>query len=432
MAIAASNPFSVVIRVPAASSTPTVQDERDTYTLWGWTWNEATANPAYNSAASSEKIGTVCDVHGDTEGDDVWSNLQAYNRRTSGNNGYFERAQAWRNYYVNNFEGSADYNNDASGFGYDHFYGWGLVEYATQFSDSAALAEVVRISDALHAHWSHREGGTSWPTPGTFPMSYYALRWSARPLHVAVAVADATGNANAIELRDHLIDAWVASPDWDANAGMYWIAETEFQSGGFESAPYNMDYTVGDRAQCSWHIGILADAFYVAWLSPNVTQARKAALRAKLIAMATWARRDGLDPTYRYSGSMLGIYGSSGLGWHKDGPDFHNPVTSWNGVWTTALVNLLVMGYKFTGDSTFLFGVASNGHYPAQYVFNRGTKNIYGSPFDRECADNVCAHFQDTKFETAGGVPQPSFTYNKGEFQYTYLIFENGGAPTVL
>jgi hypothetical protein len=97
-------------------------------------------------------------------------------------------------------------------------------------------------------------------------------------------------------------------------------------------------------------------------------------------------------------------------------------------VYTTSIVNLLVMGYKFTGDTTFLSGPASNGHYPAQYCFNRGTKSIYGSLTQREVADNVVGHFVDTKFDTSTG--SVYLGYNKGELQYTYLIFENGGAPT--
>jgi hypothetical protein len=187
-----------------------------------------------------------------------------------------------------------------------------------------------------------------------------------------------------------------------------------------------LSYAAGDRAVSSFHIGQLAEAFFAAWLSPNATPARKTALRSKIVAMATWMRANGLDPTYRYCSSTLGIKGSGGAWWSYS----LNPnVTFWDGVYTTSLVNLLVMGYKFTGDSTFLSGPASDGHYPAQYCFSRGTKSVYGST-TQQVPDNVVGHFVDTTFDSS--TENVYLAYNKGELQYTYLLFENGGAPTVL
>ena len=43
--------------------------------------------------------------------------------------------------------------------------------------------------------------------------------------------------------------------------------------------------------------------------------------------------------------------------------------------------------------------------------------------------ENVVYHYVDTRFDTSTG---SQYLYNnKGELQYTYLIFENGGVPTV-
>lgn len=401
---------------------PSVQDERDTYTLWGWTWTESTANPAYNSAPGYTI--TAPDIHGDTEGDDVWDYLHAYLRRTSGHNGYLERAQAWRNYYVNIFEGSAEKANDVS-FLYDHFYGWGLREYATAFGDSGAASEALTICNTLHDWWAAggRSGGGNWPVAGTFTMATYGHRGPARNLRTAVVVADATGNANAIELRDRLIDLWLQSPDWDATAGMYWVGSD--QTATYQGAP--ISYAAGDRAVSSFHIGLVAQAFYLAWLSPNVTAARKTALRSKIIAMADYMLQFGLDPTYRYSSTSLGKLGAGGHWWNYSVGG--EPVTSWDGFYTTSLVNLLVMAYKFTGVSNYLNGTPANNNYPAKYCFNRGTKAIFGSTSSREVADDVAGHFVDTKFDTS---TSSVYLYNnKGEFQYTHMIFENGGAPSV-
>jgi hypothetical protein len=188
-----------------------------------------------------------------------------------------------------------------------------------------------------------------------------------------------------------------------------------------------LSFAAGDRAVSSFHIGQLAEAFYAAWLSPNVTAQRKTALRSKIVAMATWMRANGLDPTYRYCSNELGIRGSGGAWWNYS---LTQPVTSWDGVYTISIVNLLVMAYKFTGDRNFLDATPANNLYPAKYCFERGTKNIFGSTTLREAPDGVVAHFVDTRFDTSTG---SAYLYNnKGELQYTYLIFENGGLPALL
>ena len=104
--------------------------------------------------------------------------------------------------------------------------------------------------------------------------------------------------------------------------------------------------------------------------------------------------------------------------------DFANatPVTFWDPVYTTSFVNTLVWGYKLTGDQQLLDS--------AKTFFNRGTKGIYGSPTQREAGDNEVGHFTDTKFDTSW--ENLFLNYNKGELQYTYVIFENDGSPTVL
>jgi hypothetical protein len=406
---------------------PTVQDERNTYTRWGWTWVEATANPAYDSAPGY--LITSPDIHGDTEGDDVWAYLQAYNRRTTGRNGYKQRADAWRNYYVGLFEGSPEQANDKS-FLFDHFYGWGLQQYATQFADAGAATEALRICTTLHDWWAAggRDGpGRTWPVAGSFDMAHYGHRGPARNLHMAAVMADATGDAKAITLRDRLIDLWLQSPDWQDlpnGMGMYWVSADQLV---FYNLVPPLSFAAGDRAVSSFHIGQLAEAFYAAWLSPNVTAQRKTALRSKIVAMATWMRANGLDPTYRYCSNELGIRGSGGAWWNYS---LTQPVTSWDGVYTISIVNLLVMAYKFTGDRNFLDATPANNLYPAKYCFERGTKNIFGSTTLREAPDGVVAHFVDTRFDTSTG---SAYLYNnKGELQYTYLIFENGGLPALL
>jgi len=443
MAIAASNPFSVRIRVPSTSSMPTVQDEKDTYTSWGWTWTEGTANPTFNSDTGPASISfDSTGLHNDTEGDDLWANLQAYNRRASGNAGYLERVQKWASYYKNTLLASNEWADEISANrGYDHVYGWGIQEYADLNNDAAAAAIAIAITDELHsgqAHaWSTRISG-GWPVAGVYPMCAFGGRYGGRNLKTAVAVADATGNANAVELRNRLIDLWTNSPDWDetksgspAAGGMYWMGSEQLGFAGLTAAPYNMVYANGDRAISTFHIGIITDALIAAWQSPTVTQTRKTAIRDKLIKMALFIRTYGLDPTHLYAGAYIGIHGSTKVAWHNYSSEFQT-VTSWDQVYTAALVNLLVMGYKFTGDRDYLDGTAVTtwpGIYPAKYVLNRYSKAQWGHPTNRAFGDTVVGHFQDTELDSSS--ERKFFGWNKGEFQYTYLIFENGGAPTV-
>lgn len=428
MAKAASSPFSVAIRVPATSSTPTVQDERDTYTLWGWTWTEATANPVYSSAPGYN-IPANEDIHGNPEGDDLWAYLQAYTRRNSHANyaGYKARADAWRNYWVNSpqFVGELDPRC--------HICLWGLVEYAQTYSDTAALSAAVSIAKTqLYNRYITYGPGPGWPVPGSFHTGQYGHRGNGRNLKDAVVVADASGDANIIELRDRLIDLFLQDPGWDATNGMHWASEYNMQDGGgpgagLEASPYNLDYTSGDRHVSPFHLATVTDAYWAAWNSPNVSAATKAIFRDRIIRIATWVNANGVNWTYQYAGNFMGIYGAGGS-WHDYA--LVTPVTSWQGVYTIPLVNMQVMAYKFTGDRKFLDATPASGKYPAKFCFNRGTKALYGEVSARECADDVAGHFQDTQFDSSTG--NRYLDHNKGEFQYTYLVFENGGVPTVL
>jgi len=257
-------------------------------------------------------------------------------------------------------------------------------------------------------------------------MAYWGHRYHARNLKNAVVVADATSNANIIVLRDKLLDLWIQSSDWDETRGMYWIGQESFVGAGFEDPPYNLSYAAGDRFIAPLHVATLADAFYTAWLSPNVSAGRKASVRDKIIKMATWLNANGVEWSYGYSSSFIGMYGAGGS-WRSYA--FQDPVTFWDGVHTNSLVNIQVMAYKFTGNHDFLDATAADGLYPAKYCFNRGTKGLYGEPTARECADNVAGHFQDTVFDSS--MFNRYLKFNKGELQTTYLIFENGGAPIV-
>lgn len=385
---------------------PSLDDERNTYKAWGWTW---TADKEPNFPDDSTYYVTHPDVHGDTEGDDLWTYLMMYRR--TGQKGYWDRAQAWARYFKEEYRTSAEFDFDR-GYLLDHLYGWGLVAWYEDTGDAAALAEAENIAAEVETYWNQLDStGNPKFVPGRYAMSEYGLRQGARHLLLAVRVAEATGKPRWINLRDKLIDLWLQSPDWDATRGMYFTGswytnedvapDTNCKYSGDASCPYQQ----GARIVPSFHIGILTEAFDQAYRTTGRT-----ALRDRMVAMAQFVDKYGLDETYQYTGKTFGIV--DGKPWHSYSAA--SPVTFWDPVYTTSLVNTLVRGYRYTGNRYY--------YDRAKYFFNRGTKGVYGSPTARSAGDTEVDHFIDTKFASSTGFFY--LDYNKGELQYTYLIFK--------
>lgn len=391
----------------SALTMPSLADERSTYTKWGWTWTASQEPGAVTEPIANYFVSNI-DIHGDLEGDDLWTYLMMYRR--TGNAVYLNRAQAWLRYYKDEYRNSSDFAYD-EGFLHDHMFGWGLVAWyehscLTSTCDMAALAEAENLAAVVESYWSTRVNN-NWPTPGQFTMAYYSLRQGARHLLLATRVAEATGKARWITLRDRLLALWLQSPDWDAR-GMYFHGDYETDRILSENG-VNSTHAAGARVVSSFQIGVLAEAFWHAYRTIS-DSATRTALRGRLIPMAQFIDQYGLDPSCQYTASAYGFV--NGQLWHK-----YSCGGFWDPVYTTAMVNTLVMGYKLTNDTHF--------YDRAKHFFNRGTKGIYGSSTARQAPDNRVGHFIDTTFATS--TANRYLEYNKGELQYTYLIFENGG-----
>ncbi|MFZ5469619.1 MAG: hypothetical protein ACOZIN_09295 [Myxococcota bacterium] len=386
--------------LPGGLSMPSVEDERDAYTLWGWTWTlsqlpSVAAQPTYTVSAP--------DIHSDTEGDDLWSYVMMYRR--SSQPGYLDRANAWARYFRDDYRqcipsGGSNYCYDRDNYISDHQYGWGLVAMYEFTGDAVYLA----AAEAIAGDVETRVNGI---TPGQTRVSYWGMRKWARHLLLATRVAEAKPSTRWTAMRDRLIDAWMMSPDWDAR-GMYFNSQESIDLSSGAGT-----YASGRRAQSTFQIGIAAEALYQAFRTTGRTD-----VKDRLVAMARYVDQNGLDATYQYAGSSFGYQGSAS--WHNYSAN--GTPTFWDPVYTTSLVNTLVLGYKLTGETTLF--------ERAKYFFNRGTKGVYGSPTQRAADDSTVHHFVDSTFDSSSG----SFylAYNKGELQYTYLLFENGGRPTVL
>jgi hypothetical protein len=383
---------------------PSLEDEKATYRTWGWTWSP---DQEPNFPGDPSYYVQDPDIHGDTEGDDLWTYLHMYRR--TGEKGYFDRAAAWARYFKEDYrtcvgEGYADFCYDLDAFGADHLWGWGLVDWYLFTGDLQALEEAERLAEVVEA--LHGPNTTF----GCYVVDAcleYGPRGAARHLLLVTRVAEVTREARWIALRDKILDRILTAPEWDEELGMYFVGEWSTDSWLWEGA-----YASGARIQSSFQVGWLSEALYRAYLATGREE-----IRERLVSMARFVAAYGLDPQYQYTGSAFGVV--NGQVWHDYSSQ--QPVTFWDPVYTTSLVNTLVLGYKYSGDPQLLGA--------AKTFFNRGTKGIYGEPTARRAGDNEVSHFIDTEFASAHG-----YFYldnNKGELQYTYLIFENGGDPTV-
>lgn len=378
---------------------PSLQDERNTYTAWGWTWSVSKEPGAVTEPTQNYYVGASdVDVRNDPEADDLWNYLMMYRR--SGNVVYLNRAQAWLRYYKQDYVTDV-VNDDAVN---NHLFGWGLIAwYEHTCAQGSCDTEALNVAEQIGAL---AESAWSGAVPGQTSMANYGARRAGRPLLLATRLADVTKKQRWISLRDHLISLWIQSPDWDAR-GFYEIGPEDTNTVAGSGA-----YAAGYRVQSAFQIGILSEAFDHAYRSTGNN-----VLRDRIVAMANYAEQYGIDPVYKYTGSYIG-FTPAGTAWHNYFASCGNSCTFSDPSYTTSLVNTLVRGYIYTGQSRYL--------ERAKEFFNRGTKTSYGK-IQPEVSDNVVHHFIDTLFSS----DKFFLAYNKGELQYTYLIFENGGLPTV-
>jgi hypothetical protein len=291
----------------------------------------------------------------------------------------------------------ASYCYDIDAFGGDHTYGWGLVAWASAKNDPAALTAAATIAAKVEALWAP---GSSY---GCFPSSgclHYGPRGAARHLLLATRMADATGAASWIQLRDKIVATILASPMWDEQQGMYFGGDWQTDAVVGQGA-----YAAGTRIQSAFQLGLLSEAMSQAYRATENPE-----LRRRLVAMAGFVEKHGLDPTYQYTSSWFGV--KNGATWQSYNSG--GPVTFWDPVYTTSLVNVLVRAYQYTCES----------HYfeSAKKFFLRGNGSVYGSPTDRAVPDGVVHHFVDSRFASSTG--NFYFDNNKGELLYTYALFD--------
>lgn len=364
-----------------------------------WTASDKTTTFGANPGPLSH--GNITD---DSEADDLWNHYQAYKR--TGNPIYLQWAQRWRDYFVNTY-----YNQWAGGDGQEHTYGQGLVLWGVERNDSAALAAAAQICTRIESMVSGISTGDA--------MSYYGGRLRGRWLIVAAYYSWANPITRWVTLRNRLIDLWMASPDWQDTsnsniaAGGHYFVSSEMHS----LFPEFGSYGAGFRVNSAFMYALISEAFWRVYLLTARTD-----VRTRLIAMARFINHYCAHPTHVNSMSG-GWWGHANGGYHyarHNSAGHTNPNTApADPSYQTSHVNSMVIGYKLSGDTALLAN--------AKAQFRKGTQyDDLGGPGGTKQPDNLVHHYIDTR-DNSGGY----FAYNKGELQYNYLIFENGGVPTV-
>lgn len=414
----------------------TLQNEKDFYTSQGWSWNPV-IEPNYPVDNAYDVTPLSIDIHGDPEGDDLWMYLMMYERTSQA--GFLSRATAWKDYWLATTSSDPLYGNDLA-FGAEHLCGWGLLAWYNRSinlgsADTPVLNKAIQIAEDIAYKYGPNTDFNAALTHGGLS---YGLRMPGRHVLLLERLVEVAGNISlhndnstgtvAVQtLLDSIIDRILASAHWNSVYGMFFIGN------GDGTANANAAYASGVRTTPSYQCPNFVDGLYRYYLankgSANSTMITRCAdIRSKLISIAHFVYTYGLDPTYQYTSSWYGVNINDGTSWQEYNAG--GAVNEWDTNYTASLVLPLVIGYKLSGTAAWLA--------QAKYVYGRHNGAIGDfSPtgaFDPNNRHTLLHHFVDTCANSS--LNQNSYTaqfmeYEKGELQKTYMLFENGGAPTV-
>ncbi len=403
---------------------PSQTDEQNTYTnVLGWAWTTGDKTPEHASTAPTI---SVSNIHGDTEGDDFWAHYQQYRRTEQGNATSLSWSNAWRTWFTGTYYTQLT-TTDGPDFNYDHIYSSGAAAYGHFENNAACKTLVENLATLIETKTA------SWPqagTPGEY--FYWGLRQYGRWLQVACNQAQLNPIPRWTNLLDKVINNLMLSTDWEDKTnspirfgGMYFTSG--FAGPYTDSGITEAQYAAGRRGQSSFSTSILVEGFWRAWLITGRTDVKN-----RLIEMAKFAYYYAHNPSFvnvmcgSYYGHDKGGYWTSHPGGAHTNPNTSPTDCSYD----TSQVNTLVFGYKLTGHKGMLRRAHIHLRKGTQYTdsgYNPNPGSVYG---ETKKPDNEVDHFLDTQVDTSSGSVQ--FGFNKGELQYAYQVFENGGVPALI
>ena len=360
----------VPLQATSLSRYSTLEDEKAAYRLWGWKWtaDQEPSGPPNPPGTYVSSLGPEQDVHGDFEADDLWQNLLMFKR--TDNPVYRQMAANWAEYYINYYESDLNSGgNPDSAYGYDHLFGFGLIDWFEESGDQRALATAIRLGNISLAHYR----------------SSNSLRLDARHLLLATRLWEKTGEArwraHMDRIRNDLFNMWPVA----------------------EQTPNAYDPVRGvwmlDREEPGLHV--TANAVHLGWLNRalaryyEATGSTDTAVRDRLIAMTRFVQQYGLNPADGQSGSYIAF-------------DTGSPVysSSTGNVATTYWIDTLVRGYRLTGDRALLVR--------AKLHWQNGTNAPAG---------------QVGRFVNRSWLSNTPFYRFNGELSYVHLLFYDDVHP---
>jgi hypothetical protein len=421
---------------------PSLQDERNYYTNVGWTRpNVATDEVTdFASAPGPTDLTATRNVHDLFENDDLWTWYQQQRRGYAGAHPSAAKVTTWTDAWLTYFKGPyithlANTGNDEFQLGdYDHLFVQGLILKYHLEGDTAALTAAETIADFGIDEWTIGHDDVT-PPPLTDPIY---TRAQARWLICWTYLAEATGSAKWIFWRDRMINSYMGTTNWEqaptnglVQGGHYFVPRSV--AGGNNSNGSVADYDAGRRFNSAFYYGEHAEGLWRAYLATG-----RADIRARLIQMARFVQYYAHNPADTVAGGPFtgSWYGHQNGGYYHREPDSTDvgTVAVPTATYDVSAVNVLVFGYKLTGDVALL--------NRAKVHFRQGTRWAEGQPqlsnpsgatpvansLPLVGATEVNA-FIDTRRQ-----PSTLFLYNwnKGQLKHCYQLFENGGSPTLL
>ncbi|GEM_PF-2442411 len=392
----------------------TLEDEKNTYRKWGWTWT-ANKEPSIPLAAPHTVSLPSMDTHGTSEADDSWENNMMFIR--TGLYGYFARAREWAQYFkyeypfrTDNFSYAWDSSYEqlhpyhrpliASAFTLEdkaylgqsrtgkvdvswdgaHVYGWGMLDWYLLTGDSDVLQAATDVGESVERLHEIRTNSSG----------FAEVRVVARKLMFAERLWEITGDQRWKTLTDNIMQLILGCTCWSEEWGVYGGATP---SGNRRIVPPGFMTTV------------LNDAMYrYDQLFPNTE------VRRRLIKMADFVKNYGLHPKWGMASYYMTLDDPSpGQINYAEWTDQTEPTI--NNGHTYGLVDILVRGYRLTGNQEYLNA--------AKVFWERGSKGQYGQLASfRNAGPNQVGHFADY-------LPDGYSAYFplNGEYLYVDLLF---------
>ena len=418
---------------------PSLQDERDLYTALSWTRPNSPTDESFDFIDPGAI--TETDVHDDSEADDLWT------WDTQVRRGYPDAIAAtyrsrWLTYFkdgtyradlIADDANRGDITPATSADPFCHGYGNGLITIGYLDNDATALTEAETIADVglLNLFGSTSSPGSSGTVGGRtvtalsssgHNMGVGGGRQMARIGQLIANLAYATGKKKWMDWLDAITDAYLgAATWWDTTDGLGIVAGGAYFCDRDWMAVNGQQgtsaYDSGARSNSIYQYGMHAEFLWRAWL---IT--KRSDVKDRIIAFARFMEHYGHNPANTGSGgpfcsSYMGITAGGGY-WHRDVPGGAN--------YDISIVNLLVWGYKLTGDTDLLDRAKVHFRQATRWREGEPGANVNPTPY---VGATEVYDFIDTRRNTGGS---QYFIDNKGQLQYCYQVFENGGDPPTL